>query len=67
MEYTAIGDTVNIASRIESFTKEQHVDILLTESTATGLKGAYPLREIAGVKIRGVSEPLTVFAIEGDR
>jgi len=65
MEYTAIGDTVNIASRLEAATKEHRCEILLSESTAEGLGDAFVLRRIDDIQCRGVAQPLTIYAVEG--
>jgi adenylate cyclase len=64
MEYTAIGDTVNVASRLESATKEMGAAILLSEHTYYGAKGAFPFRNMGTISVRGREEPLTVYALE---
>lgn len=64
MEYTAIGDTVNIASRLEAATKEHGCEILLSESTAAKIGSVFALRRIGDIQCRGVSQPLTIFAVE---
>jgi adenylate cyclase len=65
MEYTAIGDTVNIASRLEAATKEYGCEILLSESTAAKLDSAFALRRIGDIQCRGVAQSLTIYAVEG--
>lgn len=65
MEYTAIGDTVNIASRLERATKELGFEILLSESTAEALGGEFSLRRIDDIQCRGVAQPLTIYTVEG--
>jgi adenylate cyclase len=67
MEYTAIGDTVNIASRLEFATKEHRCEILLSESTVEALGDAFSLRRIGDIQCRGVAQPLTIYAVEGAR
>lgn len=67
--YTAIGDSVNIASRIESHTKESGVNILTSQSTLNSiLASGHPLpkvREIGEVILKGKTEPIRLFEILG--
>ena len=63
MDYTAIGDTVNIASRIEAATKEYDCNILLSGATAEALEGSFSLRKIAEIAARGVAQPVPIFTI----
>ena len=64
MEYTAIGDTVNVASRLESATKEMGVNILVSEHTYYGAKGEFSFRNLGAVTVRGREEPLTVYSLD---
>ena len=66
MEYTAIGDTVNVASRLEAATKELGASIVVSEHTYYGAKGQFNFRSLGTVAVRGRDEPLSVFALEGD-
>jgi len=64
MDYTAIGDTVNLASRLESATKELGVGILLSEYTYNALRGTFRFREMGSVQVRGRTEPVLTYTPE---
>jgi adenylate cyclase len=61
MDYTIIGDGVNLAARLESACKHYGARILLSELTAAKLKGVYRLREIDRVIVKGKTKPVGVF------
>ena len=58
-DYTAIGDAVNTAARLESGTKEAGTDILIGESTES-LCG-YQLRQLEPMYVKGKEKPLKVY------
>jgi class 3 adenylate cyclase len=60
-DFTAIGDAVNVASRLEQLTKDRKVPVLISGDTAEQVGQAVPLREIDPAEIRGKSEPLRCF------
>jgi class 3 adenylate cyclase len=65
MEFTVIGNSVNVASRVEHLTRQHGVDILVTDAVRQGLDPRFVLRELPALAIRGVSEPVRTFAVTG--
>jgi len=63
MERTAVGKTVNIASRIESANKEFQTTCLISESTRLALPEEISVREVGKITPRGLKEGLTLFAL----
>ena len=64
LDYTAIGDTVNVAARIEGLTKAAGAPILASETTRGSAAARHTFRPLAPMNIRGKVEPVTLFAPE---
>jgi adenylate cyclase len=63
LEYTAIGDTVNTAARLEALTKEQPHAVLISESTRLLLTGDNGLVFVDELTLRGKTQPLRLWAL----
>ena len=61
-DYTVIGDTVNQANRYEA--KCPHGGVLVSKSTYATLGGRAKVREIHGLELKGVKDPVTAYVVE---
>jgi adenylate cyclase len=63
MDYTVIGDSVNLSSRLQQLTKHYQVSILICETTAQALDGTVPLRELDTLRVRGRQQAVKLFQV----
>jgi adenylate cyclase len=65
LDYTAIGDAVNLASRLESLNKELGTTVLASESTVRKAGAGFDFRALHAVTVKGKTQAVNVFTLEG--
>jgi adenylate cyclase len=65
-EYSAIGDTVNLASRLEGVTKDFKTPIVVSHATVLALGDRFQVRELSELKVKGRQEAVRVYAVDGE-
>src|SRR5439155_7552463 len=63
LEYTAIGDTINLGARLESITKEYQANIIISESTYELVKDQFVTKELGDVTVKGKSKPVKIYTV----
>jgi adenylate cyclase len=66
-EFTVLGDGVNLASRLESATKQFHTDILVGETVEVLTRGEFIYRNVGAIAFKGKTKPIEVFTLLSDR
>lgn len=65
--YTVLGDTVNLSSRLEGANKEYGTRILIAESTWTAIRDEFEGRQVDLLRVKGKKQPVAVFELIGPR
>ena len=66
LDFTVIGPAVNVASRLETLTKEMKPNVLFSAAFVSKAGCAGTLRSVGTFPLRGVGQPLEVFAFDGE-
>ncbi|HKX01639.1 MAG TPA: CHASE2 domain-containing protein [Methylomirabilota bacterium] len=67
LEYTAIGDTINLGSRLEGITKEFSVPIIISEATYAEVREHFAVRDLGEVTVKGKVIPVKIYAVLGEK
>ncbi|MEM7724887.1 MAG: GAF domain-containing protein [Cyanobacteria bacterium P01_A01_bin.45] len=67
MDYTVIGDGVNLSSRLETVTKEYNCDIVLSEFTYNLCRDRIWVRQLDTIRVKGKNQAVDIYELIGDR
>ena len=65
MDFTVIGDNVNLASRLESATKELNAGIVISEATWRRIEPLAQVRDLGTIRVKGKDVPVRVYELLG--
>jgi adenylate cyclase len=65
VSYALVGDTVNLASRLQGLTRDLGTDIILSRATRESLNGEIPLRPLPPTRVKGKREIVEIFELSG--
>ena len=65
LSWTAMGDNVNLASRLEGMTKEYRTAIIISETTYVQVQHQFVAREVDKIRVKGKNYPVTIYELLG--
>jgi adenylate cyclase len=63
MNYTLMGDNVNLCSRLESTNKEYGTQIIISEYTYAQVKDKFIVRELDNIRVKGKNKPVLIYEL----
>jgi len=63
LSYALVGDTVNLASRVQDLNKETGTEILITEATRAGLRESFPLKALPPARVKGKTQEIQIYTV----
>ena len=67
MDFTVIGDDVNISSRLESLNNQYNTNILISESTNREIGDKFVTRAIDDLAVKGRAQAIQIFEVLGEK
>lgn len=64
-KFGVVGDPINVAARVETLTREHNTDILITKDVKEQLSDRFIFKEMPPSLVKGKSEPIVTFSVEG--
>jgi adenylate cyclase len=64
-EFAFVGGTVNVAARVQDLTRQHSANIIVTAALKESLDPRFQLRPLPESRVKGVAEPLSIYAVEG--
>jgi len=66
-DYSVIGDSVNLASRLESSSKTLGKTLIISENTMKGIEHIFPFEYIDSITVKGKTEPIKVYTMTAEK
>ena len=63
LTYSLVGDTINMASRIQELNKQYKTDILVSASTQSSLDHNFSVEKVGAATVRGITKPVEIFKL----
>ena len=64
-KFGVVGDTINVASRVEGLTRLHNVDLLITEEVRIQLDDRFSLKKMPAMMVKGKEDPIITYMVEG--